>query len=835
MENNHPNNRKKNRRLHQPEEAPLLSASVCYLHDGHYYHLPSSSSPRDMLFSDMLLSFTCPDKYGSAQLQGDQHEFVALQPDNVYHVICTLTGIVKKKGDDSDSAPTAYIYRKGTPLPVFRCEFSENKDEYMFLMACKEFPAGDYFILFDGIEESARSCSELEDMEGMPTFHFTIKEHGKGLSHPKFIHQPLDDLPLLKLRTVSGSLNRCDEYRYVCYNRVYRPIFHRTCTPDANGLVLTLMELSYPLDDIYTLVLYHNNEPFLAYRYTLLDKRAHHLTTIPLDEGCPVYALAGPLSHHIHEDKFALEPGFLPVKDYILEVLSDVKEKGNLMVFCPALPSPAFITGTMELLHGRGNYTVIDAAEIAAIWRNNRSVNLHRLMKEEGIVLQNLSVLLQRDYRALFNLLDIHMKTSGKTFYLFDLADVMTRFLSGLKHSANCFADDHRLLVPDYEPADQVYMVDCALMEHMYKMDGKSLCRLNDLIMMEEELFCSMDRSSLNDWVNNRIVPYLEEQPDDESVNESGWDVVRIDFDVVGLPEMPDGTYERCLADLYDMVGLDHLKSRLTTLFNRAKFDRMRCNMGLPELNEKRCHMIFTGNPGTGKTTVARIMGKVFKELGILSNGEVITAERADMVGKYIGHTEDMMKELLERAKGNVLFIDEAYSLCDSSSGDRIDFGNRVIESLLGVLAENDSDMIIIMAGYEKEIMQMLDKNPGLRGRFAYTFHFEDYTADQLLEICLNKLNEKMFRVEDPVQDVMKSCISSAIAAKDALFHNARWAEQFAMQGIVSAMADRLCQPSMQLEIEDLCMVTEADVLAGYEMTRPASKFSHRPVGFRNG
>ena len=136
--------------------------------------------------------------------------------------------------------------------------------------------------------------------------------------------------------------------------------------------------------------------------------------------------------------------------------------------------------------------------------------------------------------------------------------------------------------------------------------------------------------------------------------------------------------------------------------------------------------MIFTSNPGTGKTTVAKKIGQLFHSLGVLSKGDVITAERGTIVGRYLGDTENNMQNLFAQAKGNVLFIDEAYSL-NTGAGDKADFGNRVIECLLTVLAQPNPDMIIIMAGYQNEMDKMLDSNPGLRKRFTHYLHFEEY------------------------------------------------------------------------------------------------------------
>lgn len=183
---------------------------------------------------------------------------------------------------------------------------------------------------------------------------------------------------------------------------------------------------------------------------------------------------------------------------------------------------------------------------------------------------------------------------------------------------------------------------------------------------------------------------------------------------------------------LNEMVGLQSLKDTLSAIFCRIRFNEHRSRLGLPAEAHGAYHFIFTGNPGTGKTTVAQLLGKVFHALGILSKGEAITTGRNELVGTYIGQTEEKVNKLLERARGNILFIDEAYNLY-TDSDDHRDYGSRIIEGLLPVLAEPHPDMIIVLAGYEDEMERMLQSNPGLKGRFSYRLHFEDYSADELM------------------------------------------------------------------------------------------------------
>lgn len=299
--------------------------------------------------------------------------------------------------------------------------------------------------------------------------------------------------------------------------------------------------------------------------------------------------------------------------------------------------------------------------------------------------------------------------------------------------------------------------------------------------------------------------------------------------------EEPDA-FSKSMAELNAMVGLTELKKSLKTTLNLTRFEEKRRQWGLPVPEKGGHHMIFTGNPGTGKTTVAKMIGRIFHALGLLSKGDVIEAERSMMVGRYIGETEQKMEELLERAKGNVLFIDEAYSLCDNSEGDRKDFGCRVLECLLTVLAQKNPDMIIIMAGYEKEIRQMLELNPGMKGRFPYKFHFEDYNADELFQIACNLLKREEYRMTPETEAYLKETILESVAVKDAFFHNARWVEQYMWDGVIAAMSDRVMSMPLKLESRELFQTIELqDVQVAYQKMKPlpsVAPVQRKRIGF---
>lgn len=265
------------------------------------------------------------------------------------------------------------------------------------------------------------------------------------------------------------------------------------------------------------------------------------------------------------------------------------------------------------------------------------------------------------------------------------------------------------------------------------------------------------------------------------------------------------------MEELNKMVGLGDLKSRLTALFNRSRFECQRRALGLPVKEKGGAHMIFTGNPGTGKTTVARMVGRIGRSLGLLSKGGVIVTERSKLVGRYIGDTENNVQALLEQAKGNVLFIDEAYNLCDGDKGNRKDFGHRVIESLLTVLAQKNPDLIVVLAGYEKEMMQMLESNPGMKGRFPYHFKFKDYDAGELMQIACNLLKDSEYVLTPEAEKRLKETIEETVDRKDAYFHNARWVEQYIQEGILIAMSDRLMSHSTRLMDKTLYQTIEKE------------------------
>lgn len=191
--------------------------------------------------------------------------------------------------------------------------------------------------------------------------------------------------------------------------------------------------------------------------------------------------------------------------------------------------------------------------------------------------------------------------------------------------------------------------------------------------------------------------------------------------------------------ELNHLVGLEEVKKVIKEIYAWIIVNKKREKLGLKTGNQV-LHMMFKGNPGTGKTTVARFLGKLFHKVEVLSKGHLIEAERADLVGEYIGHTAQKTRDLIKKANGGILFIDEAYSL---ARGGEKDFGKEAIDTLVKHMEDKSHEFVLILAGYSKEMDYFLSLNPGLESRFPIILEFPDYTVDQLIEIGKIILQER--------------------------------------------------------------------------------------------
>ncbi|MBX6766089.1 MAG: AAA family ATPase [Actinomadura rubrobrunea] len=213
------------------------------------------------------------------------------------------------------------------------------------------------------------------------------------------------------------------------------------------------------------------------------------------------------------------------------------------------------------------------------------------------------------------------------------------------------------------------------------------------------------------------------------------------------------------LAELNGLVGLENVKQEIALLVASTRAEQLRSASGLSVTPPTR-HMVFTGNPGTGKTMVARLLGRIYKQLGVLSSGHLVEASRAHLVGEYIGQPAPRTRRLVERALGGVLFIDEAYTLTQSPM--RGDYGHEAIAELVKLMEDHRDDLIVIVAGYEREMAEFLAANPGLDSRFPKQLHFPDYTDDELVAVFEQLAAADGFRLAPDVADRLRAMLRRA-------------------------------------------------------------------------
>lgn len=269
------------------------------------------------------------------------------------------------------------------------------------------------------------------------------------------------------------------------------------------------------------------------------------------------------------------------------------------------------------------------------------------------------------------------------------------------------------------------------------------------------------------------------------------------------------------LRELNSLIGLRGVKQEVTALINLIKMSQVRQQMGLPMPPMSR-HLVFAGPPGTGKTTVARLYGSVLKELGILSKGHMIEAARADLVGQYIGSTAIKTTELVTKALGGVLFIDEAYTLSAGSGGSGPDFGQEAIDALMKMMEDHRDSLVVIVAGYSELMEQFLASNPGMASRFTRTIEFPNYSVDELVTITSNLCSKHYYELTDDAVDALRTYFSRV--PRNSTFGNGRVARKL-FEAMINNQASRLATspPSKDNELNRLTaqdLQPELDLLA---------------------
>jgi len=277
----------------------------------------------------------------------------------------------------------------------------------------------------------------------------------------------------------------------------------------------------------------------------------------------------------------------------------------------------------------------------------------------------------------------------------------------------------------------------------------------------------------------------------------------------------PKGTaYE----ELMEMIGLGEAKGVINEALNFYKAQKLFADQGLP-VTKPSMHMVFTGNPGTAKTSVARLFAEIMKDNGLLSKGKLIEVGRGDLVGKYVGWTAQTVQKKFKEAQGSVLFIDEAYSLCDDRDGS---FGDEAINTIVQEMENHRDDVVVIFAGYPDKMAKFLDKNPGLRSRIAFHVPFADYSAEELLDISRLIAKKSGLSFTEGAGKKMVTIFETACSSSD--FGNGRFARNLIEKARLKQAGRLLAKDLSEVKKDDLLTLCEEDFETPVEYRKPEEK-----------
>ena len=326
--------------------------------------------------------------------------------------------------------------------------------------------------------------------------------------------------------------------------------------------------------------------------------------------------------------------------------------------------------------------------------------------------------------------------------------------------------------------------------------------RKDEIILQQLETIRTMAENSLNrmgtDFWGN---PKTPAKPAEEPVNKVGTKASSADAqpkDEAGEEVKEPEKIEDLKAELDGYIGLEAIKREVRDLINLVTVHQLREKNGLP-VTDLSLHMVFSGNPGTGKTTIARLMARIYHSLGILSKGQLVEVDRSGLVAGYVGQTALKTGKAIEKAMGGVLFIDEAYAL---NSGSENDFGQEAIDTILKAMEDHRDDLVVIVAGYDGLMQEFIRSNPGLESRFNRFLHFDDYTLDEMMAIFAMRCEKGCYTLEPEAEQQVRAFIQEENDSGIS-FGNARGVRNL-FERILIQQANRLA------EMED---VTREDLM----------------------
>ena len=447
--------------------------------------------------------------------------------------------------------------------------------------------------------------------------------------------------------------------------------------------------------------------------------------------------------------------------------------------------SEGFVTSMADACKDNTLICITNAERLGQRGHNNNKTGIEELCNKIAS-LTNSVVVLCGKRNQLLELVKGHEKARGwfqNIFHFEDLSpDVLFQCMVEYVNSRNYL----------FDPSTEAPLKD--FINHAYKLRGSNF----------------KNNAFFRDVFDREIVPRISERVMKQNLPTEQMDLCTIMPD--DLPPINHTDTDASIQKLRSLIGLDDIKKQILDHTALVKLNTIRAAKGLHN-RMPPMHMVFTGNPGTGKTTIAKYLGEIYHSIGVLSSGHVVVTDRSKLVGEFIGDAEKNTTNAINSASGGVLFIDEAYNLFVGGRGDKKDYGMRVIETLLTYLGSDDSDMIVILAGYTGEMNSMLEANPGMKSRFPYIFQFEDYTPEQLMQIGKKVLEEENYTLTKDAERKLAKYVIYEYDHKDEHFGNGRFITRLITTNIIPSLSQRLLEkPVDQISIEEMTTIEACDV-----------------------
>ena len=855
-------------------ESPLYF--IPYIKDGIEYSIPFGSDS-SYTFQTAKLSLFGKD---FLQTTGEE-EICTCACDITSSDVFLLENISSPETNTEDGLIYLYLYQKGCKeaLHEWKETLFDNEVYFDIPSDLKELSPGEYFLLLTNVTPPEND-TRFEKIGNHTLLPFRILPNGSGLQHPR-IQNIRINYPAKNGIHTSGVVNitstfsdapgKYDQFRFRCFHHSFFLMGESTFTPSAERPHGKRVKTSISSPFIwmpgkYCCIIEHNEEPFYKIDFCIDGSKERHESGEFITKDSPEYLMAKFLEHDdTYKSAWAVlkrTAGNETVKRKALEgyrqtIFNRLRKKANTTeIFrnrnfvCEtkqAEECSELLYGFASIASGLPYITFIDA-ETLTEQKNTADPyeytnEVLSETKDHIICLKHIGALLTGNGSIILSRFRKQLQASSNWALLITgTQSEIHSFFESYPEMSSFFPGTNRI---KFEPLNLTEAVLC--MQQRLKSNGLLLSKEAETFLVSrltgqenKENVYGWNRKRIDTFIKDGIVPSFQRRVFQENISTA--EVKAEDLSTI-IPEDIDCRYlqtseslcKESMKEVDEMVGLSDIKKAINSMVNQIRFNNIRKQMGLSHKIMGSHHMIFTGNPGTGKTSVAKMLGKIFHSLGLLSKGDVIVTERSRMVGRFIGETERNMQDILLQAQGNVLFIDEAYTLCDSA-GDRKDYGYRVIESLLTVLSQKEPDIIIILAGYEKEMERMLQSNPGLRGRFPYTFRFNDYTADELMQIGRTLLCRENYELSGKAEDYLLETIKESIKGKDKNFSNARWMEQYIHNGIIPAMADRIVNTTQNTDENLYSRIEQSDIETAYLQFRTGTfpeRHGHTSIGFR--